>query len=852
MSHSEEDEDQYSESEYSEETASEASTVLPPAPPPLPYDDLSQMPPPAPLVIVRPPRRAYSDVSESDLDSVSESSEGSEYSSAYSGHSVSGKSTTSHRSLKQRIAKATRAFMAMNANNLRRKHKYAANPDALLVQIQDNGGGDATALDVTFSDLHNPSTAVGAGSKTHTGAAKAKATAPLQHGSSHPPPQEVVSLEFETILPLPRRTGYQRTANYYDFGSDKTSVVTSEDSESEEGSEGASEISENARGDYISSSDDTSLRSEGQSGYGHFASARVDSGDAYSDASASTQTVGASIGGHHAHVPESARDTYGDFGASAVAHGPTSGPLRNPLVAKKSVRDYHRYAEYECDSSGEDSDLESEPASVSPTAPAPSAVPTTTAVAAGIAVTTDSAQQHAQPAPAGFTAVQRPPLSASSDSHPDNQRAAAVNGSSAAVPQPAPASTQTNRPAPIHTTSAPHQIGAAHTLTNDTPTLPTRAGGVPPAVPTADDALETGSNNSDWSDTDDPMFRNSPQRTPVAGVPGPSAAHPVQSSSHTAEDHQHSASGAAAAGVAHTSSTEHPPQQPEHARSSDTVDQRATGAVGRATPRNSLDHSSAAALAGTTTAAAPGAQAPVPETATIVSDWTSTQDSLFRDRQPSAGAEDRGWPDPDSHSEVSDERSQYSAVLRAVMAQSLEESRAPAVQRSSIHSQASMSSLASSVAPSIVKPHEIIENYDPEVERAKQEEEAALWRLQEIQRSLTANLRNDLIAHGIDPDPPAPVPESFDTLSQAGSVLTWGNEEEEEVETETGTVVSEYEDELPVDTYMVCGEKGTSLDHRDVFDVCVNPEVIYACNADQSGELLLKVRRCQFLCFLLC
>jgi hypothetical protein len=46
----------------------------------------------------------------------------------------------------------------------------------------------------------------------------------------------------------------------------------------------------------------------------------------------------------------------------------------------------------------------------------------------------------------------------------------------------------------------------------------------------------------------------------------------------------------------------------------------------------------------------------------------------------------------------------------------------------------------------------------------------------------------------------------------------------------------------PVDTYLVCGEKGKALDLRDVYDVAVNPEVIYAVNADLTGQLLTKVR----------
>jgi hypothetical protein len=45
----------------------------------------------------------------------------------------------------------------------------------------------------------------------------------------------------------------------------------------------------------------------------------------------------------------------------------------------------------------------------------------------------------------------------------------------------------------------------------------------------------------------------------------------------------------------------------------------------------------------------------------------------------------------------------------------------------------------------------------------------------------------------------------------------------------------------PVDTYLVCGEKGKALDLRDVYDVAVNPEVIYAVNADLTGQLLTKV-----------
>jgi hypothetical protein len=44
-----------------------------------------------------------------------------------------------------------------------------------------------------------------------------------------------------------------------------------------------------------------------------------------------------------------------------------------------------------------------------------------------------------------------------------------------------------------------------------------------------------------------------------------------------------------------------------------------------------------------------------------------------------------------------------------------------------------------------------------------------------------------------------------------------------------------------VDTYLVCGERGRALDLRDVYDVTVHPDVIYACNADLTGDLLVKV-----------
>jgi hypothetical protein len=55
----------------------------------------------------------------------------------------------------------------------------------------------------------------------------------------------------------------------------------------------------------------------------------------------------------------------------------------------------------------------------------------------------------------------------------------------------------------------------------------------------------------------------------------------------------------------------------------------------------------------------------------------------------------------------------------------------------------------------------------------------------------------------------------------------------------------------PVDTYLVCGEKGKALDLRDVYDVAVNPEVIYAVNADPTGQLLTKVNvaGCMSGCF---
>lgn len=57
-----------------------------------------------------------------------------------------------------------------------------------------------------------------------------------------------------------------------------------------------------------------------------------------------------------------------------------------------------------------------------------------------------------------------------------------------------------------------------------------------------------------------------------------------------------------------------------------------------------------------------------------------------------------------------------------------------------------------------------------------------------------------------------------------------------------------------MDTYLVCGEKGRALDLRDVYDVAVNPEVIYAVNADPSGDLLTKVGGWRWCCLyrLLC
>jgi hypothetical protein len=62
---------------------------------------------------------------------------------------------------------------------------------------------------------------------------------------------------------------------------------------------------------------------------------------------------------------------------------------------------------------------------------------------------------------------------------------------------------------------------------------------------------------------------------------------------------------------------------------------------------------------------------------------------------------------------------------------------------------------------------------------------------------------------------------------------------------------SEYEDELPVDTYLVCGEQGRMLapqNFRTVYDVAVNPEVLEVVNGDRTGTLLTKVSLFNLAC----
>lgn len=112
-------------------------------------------------------------------------------------------------------------------------------------------------------------------------------------------------------------------------------------------------------------------------------------------------------------------------------------------------------------------------------------------------------------------------------------------------------------------------------------------------------------------------------------------------------------------------------------------------------------------------------------------------------------------------------------------------------------------------------------------EAGRQEAQA---RLEEIRRQLSRSVEERLEALGPDPLAAQREAEEAELERQfAEAALTDSGGE------------SEYEDELPVDTYLVCGEKGRALDLRDVFDVAVNPEVIHAANADLTGDLLIKV-----------
>ena len=112
-------------------------------------------------------------------------------------------------------------------------------------------------------------------------------------------------------------------------------------------------------------------------------------------------------------------------------------------------------------------------------------------------------------------------------------------------------------------------------------------------------------------------------------------------------------------------------------------------------------------------------------------------------------------------------------------------------------------------------------------EAGRQEAQA---RLEEIRRQLSRSVEERLEALGPDPLAVQREAEEAELERQfAEAALTDSGGE------------SEYEDELPVDTYLVCGEKGRALDLRDVFDVAVNPEVIHAANADLTGDLLIKV-----------
>ncbi|KAJ1417335.1 hypothetical protein B484DRAFT_454016 [Ochromonadaceae sp. CCMP2298] len=54
---------------------------------------------------------------------------------------------------------------------------------------------------------------------------------------------------------------------------------------------------------------------------------------------------------------------------------------------------------------------------------------------------------------------------------------------------------------------------------------------------------------------------------------------------------------------------------------------------------------------------------------------------------------------------------------------------------------------------------------------------------------------------------------------------------------------SEYEDALPLDTFVLCGQMGTTECKRDVYDVAVHPAVIEACNADKEGQALRQLNQ---------